>query len=329
MLLSEALSKFMFDRFTRGLSSKTMDAYEVFLKVFIRFVGDLDIEELTMDSIMLYIASLYNRQLSRATVYTYTRHLKVFLKWIGEDKIIRVHYDVQKIPFPKVNKKAVHLYNSEEIRMIFSLVVAESDWLIARNKACIALMLDSGLRQSEACGVKTAQYDRINHQLTICGKGEKWRIVPVGKLSTHYIEQYIQTCLFNIGEYLFLDRRGNPMSCNALKLLVHRIAVQLPFEFSCHKLRHNFATNYCIDMYEQKGHMDAYSLQILLGHSDMQTTMRYIHHAMSIVAAKAHVSHLDLLNSKNEFFKVKKKACDSFEPQAWYTFRGSNPGHPD
>ncbi len=241
------------------------------------------------------------------TVYTYTRHLKVFLKWIGEDKTIRVHYDVQKIPFPKVNKKAVHLYNSEEIRMIFSLVVAESDWLIARNKACIALMLDSGLRQSEACGVKTAQYDRINHQLTICGKGEKWRIVPVGKLSTHYIEQYIQTCPFNIGEYLFLDRRGNPMSCNALKLLVHRIAVQLPFEFSCHKLRHNFATNYCIDMYEQKGHMDAYSLQILLGHSDMQTTMRYIHHAMSIVAAKAHVSHLDLLNSKNEFFKAKKK----------------------
>ena len=48
--------------------------------------------------------------------------------------------------------------------------------------------------------------------------------------------------------------------------------------------------------------MDAYSLQILLGHSDMQTTMRYIHHAMSIVAAKAHVSHLDLLNSKKEFF---------------------------
>ena len=302
MLLSEAFSKFMFDRFTRGLSPKTLESYSSMLQIFTHFIGDVNVDELSMDDIMQYIASLYNKQLSKATVYTYTRHLKVFLKWIGEDKTIKVHYDVQKIPFPKVYKKTVHLYTSEEIRMIFSLVEAESDWLIARNKACIALMLDSGLRQAEACGVKTAQYDRLNHQLTVCGKGDKWRIVPVGKLSTHYIEQYIQACPFTIGEYLFLDRLGRPMSCNALKLLVHKIAVKLPFEFSCHKLRHNFATNYCIDMYEQKGHMDAYSLQILLGHSDMQTTMRYIHHAMSIVAAKAHVSHLDLLNSKNEFF---------------------------
>ena len=294
MTLSDALNAFLYSRKIRGLSDKTLEGYRIFLTAFIGFLGsDMMANNITQQDIDRYIAQLYTRNLSKATIASYTRHIKVFLTWFAQDNAVQ--YNVSKIALPKVNKSIVHLYSDDEIRLIFSLVTAESEWLVNRNKACIALMLDSGLRQAEACNVRYDRYDRSKRCLTVCGKGEKDRVVPVGTLSTGYINKYIEQCPFQIDEYLFLNRRGEPMTANALKLLIHKIAVKVPFEFSCHKLRHNFATNYCLDMYAHKGHMDAYSLQILLGHSDIQTTMRYIHHATAIVASQASISHLDMI----------------------------------
>ena len=301
MKLNEALTDFMFDREIRGLSKKTLLNYHEVLTAFIRFIGDKEVDELTQAEIKEYIAALYERNLSKATIGSYIRHIKVFLTWIPEETDLAVQYRMKRIVPPKVYKKNVHLYSDNEIRQIFSLVTAESEWLISRNKACIALMLDSGLRQAEAVGVKTELYDRKNKHLTVCGKGEKYRIVPVGRFSEYFITQYVLQCPYDITEHLFLDRRGNPMTTNAIKLVMQRISKQVPFELSCHKLRHNFATNYCLDMYEKKGFMDAYSLQILLGHSDMQTTMRYIHHASQIVATKARISHLDTMFDDGDF----------------------------
>ena len=292
MLLTEALDEFIFERRIRGLSAKTISDYEEFVKPFIRFVGEkMTVERLTQKAIQQYMLLLFDRKLSKATVSTYIRHIRVFLSWAASGR--EVKYDIKKIPLPKTGKKQVHLYSDDEIRLIFDTITAESEWLTIRNKACVALMLDSGLRRGEVCGAKIADYDKERQLLTVTGKGDKTRIVPVGSFSKKYIDQYLELCPFKDSEYLFVDRRGNPVSGNALKLLMQKLSQKLPFDFSCHKLRHNFATNYCLDMYEQKGHMDAYSLQILLGHEDLKTTMRYIHHATSIVASQAHLSHLD------------------------------------
>ncbi len=154
-------------------------------------------------------------------------------------------------------------------------------------------MLDSGLMQNEVCTSDINKLDMEAGLLTVVGKGEKERTVHVGQLSIQFIKEYITACPFRITNNLFVDKLGKPMSNNALKLMVAKLSNKLPFEFSCHKLRHNFATNYCLDMYEEKGHMDAYSLQILLGHSEIETTMRYIHHATQITASRAAISHLD------------------------------------
>lgn len=294
MTVTAAMKEFLIDRRIRGLSEKSLQDYKEFIMPFVNYIGcNAEVAEITQLRIKEYIAGLYERKLSKATIGTYTRHIKVFLSWIGEEQ--QVNYNTEKIPIPKYGKKQVYIYSNEEIKQIFSCVSAESEWLTERNKACIALMLDSGLRRGEVCGVKRAGYNKDDKVLTVCGKGEKCRTVPVGRLSEQFIERYIAACPFTNSEYLFVDRRGTPMTGNALKLLIQKLSGKLPFEFSCHKLRHNFATNYCLDMYEQKGHMDAYSLQILLGHSDMKVTMQYIHHAMGIVASRAHMSHLDMI----------------------------------
>lgn len=67
---------------------------------------------------------------------------------------------------------------------------------------------------------------------------------------------------------------------------------------SSHKLRHNFATNFCIDEYNRTGSMDIYKLKTLLGHSEIVTSMRYMHLANQMLIAETKTSHLDLIGLK-------------------------------
>ena len=175
---------------------------------------------------------------------------------------------------------------------IFETIHAESEWIINRNKCIIALMYDSGLRQSEVCSLKTKWVQPKEGRLKVRGKGSKERTVPLGKLTAYYMKLYQEECPYNT-DMLFVNRRGQELTCNAVKLLVNRLSKDLGFELSSHKLRHNFATNYCIDQYEKRGMVDIYKLMILMGHEDIETTKRYLHHANEIIGVNNHISHLD------------------------------------
>lgn len=87
----------------------------------------------------------------------------------------------------------------------------------------------------------------------------------------------------------------NNICCDAVKHLISKVAKQLPFDFSSHKLRHNFATNYCIDQYEKYGRIDIFQLMSIMGHENIATTQKYLHYAMDIIAARADVSHINKL----------------------------------
>lgn len=76
-------------------------------------------------------------------------------------------------------------------------------------------------------------------------------------------------------------------------MFVNSLSNKLPFDLSAHKLRHNFATNYILDQYKEKGKVDIYQLKALMGHSDIETTERYLHIANEIIASNNSISHLD------------------------------------
>jgi site-specific recombinase XerD len=128
--------------------------------------------------------------------------------------------------------------------------------------------------------------------MKVHGKGNKERLVPLGNISKRYIFEYMKVCPFD-SLYLFVSRRGDIVSPNSLKQMVSKIGKKLPFEFSCHKLRHNFATNYCLDQYRFNGNIDIYSLMSIMGHENVKTTERYLHFATQIIASENHISHLD------------------------------------
>lgn len=295
MTLQKAFDEFILSRRLADLSPKTVSDYRDFLMPFVRSVGsEMAVCELGQDKINHYIETLLNKPLSKSTRATYIRNLKVFLKWLQNE--YPVQYDYKRVKVPRSPKKNVKIYSPDELHEIFEHIHAESEWLTLRNKCIVALMYDSGLRQSEVCSLERSKVLFFEKRMTVCGKGCKERIVPLGSLTARYMVDYLALCPFR-SDKVFVNRYGNALTCNAVKLLISKISSQLPFEFSSHKLRHNFATNYCIDSYEERGQVDIYRLMILLGHEDIETTKRYLHHANEIIGAKGCISHLDKVYS--------------------------------
>ncbi len=291
MDMTECFENFILSRRLADLSPKTLSDYRQFIIPFVGFVGkETPLSDLTQNNINAYIKVLLDKPLSKSTRVTYIRNIKIFLKWLQSE--YTVAYDYRKIKVPKSAKKNVKIYTPDELENIFTHIHAESDWLTARNKCIIALMYDSGLRQSEVCLLERSRISYSDNTMVVHGKGNKERTVPLGSLAKYFMQQYLSLCPYT-SKMVFVNRRGAPLTCNAVKLLVSKLSSELPFEFSSHKLRHNFATNYCIDQYEERGQVDIYRLMILLGHEDIETTKRYLHHATEIVGAKNCISHLD------------------------------------
>lgn len=291
MTIEDAYKKFKYSKRLAGLSKKSICDYDLFVGMFIRYIGaDMDVHTLSVDIVNDYIEHQVSRDLSRATLATYVRNLKIFLRWI--ESTCQISVCASDIVVPKTPKTTPRIYSDADIALIFSSISCESEWLTFRNCSMVALMLDSGLRQSEVCSLRKEDVDFHSHILKVHGKGDKERLVPLGRFSKQYIDKYLHVCPFD-SPLLFVGRRGEKVTPDALKHLVGKIGRKLPFPFSCHRLRHNFATNYCVDQYTCKGQIDIYSLMAIMGHENVKTTERYLHIAMQIMASRNHISHLD------------------------------------
>lgn len=291
MTVKLAFDGFIYSRKLRGLSSKTIKCYIEFNAPFISFIGDSSsIHSLTREKIDSYIYELLESNRAIATIATYIRHIKIFLRWAENEYTLEIN--AKTIFVPKTPKKQVKIYSDEEIIYIFRNIQAESKWLTSRNRCIVALMLDSGLRQNEVCTLLVNNIQFENKMIKVCGKGSKERMVPIGKITIYYLKEYLSLCTYQ-GKYMFYSRRGKLLTCNAVKKLMSKLSKKLSFEFSSHKLRHNFATNYCINQYEKYSRIDIYQLMSILGHESITTTQKYLHYAMDIIAARADVSHID------------------------------------
>ena len=291
MTLKLAFDNFILAKRMQCLTEKSIKNYKEFIIPFMRVIGyDTDVAEITQDDVTQYIVSVTERSISVSTKGTYIRHLKVFLKWISEE--YEVIFDASKIKIPKCAKKNVRVYSDDEIRLIFDSIHTAENWLTIRNKLMIALMLDSGLRRNEVVNLQRSNIFIDEKYISILGKGNKERIVPLGKTSALLLKEYYKMCPYDTS-CVFCNLDGTQITNNTIKLMVSKLAKKLPFELSAHKLRHNFATNYCLDQNEKFGRVDIYKLMILMGHEDIETTRRYLHMANKIVAAKDHISHLD------------------------------------
>ena len=146
-----------------------------------------------------------------------------------------------------------------------------------RDRALFELFYSSGLRISEAAGLELTMLFLDEGLVTVHGKGGKERLVPVGEEACHWLQRYLQegrSRLANAGRpnrYIFLGRRGSPMSRKGIWKRFHELCQSNGIEASVHTLRHSFATHLL------QGGADLRSVQELLGHADIGVTQIYTH----------------------------------------------------
>lgn len=148
-------------------------------------------------------------------------------------------------------------------------------WILARDAAVMALLYGSGLRISEALGLKRREVPKVGEGdvLIVTGKGNKTRMVPVLQNVLALVQEYVAMCPHALPPDgpIFVGARGGPLSPRIIQLAMERLrgALGLPDSATPHALRHSFATH----LLSRGG--DLRAIQELLGHSSLSTTQIY------------------------------------------------------
>jgi integrase/recombinase XerD len=211
--------------------------------------------------------------LAPRTVHGFVRAIRAFLNWATEEA------DLPKNPFPRdaipkqKNVWEVEAFTDKEVAQLFEALNLERPFLVARNRALLSLLLDTGLRASEALTVTCEQAGEGT--FTIVGKGSKTRPVIMGGNSQKEVWSYLTHYRMKVKTYtnaLFVTEEGQPLTYWAINGLFQFLKektgiTRVPVK--AHTCRHTFATRA-----HQNG-MRASMLQRLLGHADYNTTLRF------------------------------------------------------
>ena len=294
MTLNYYLNEFLKDRTLNGCLPSSVKNYRATLSLFVNAVGSsLHVSDLTYGMVSDYILTLLNGSIKRNTARSYIRNIKIYLSFI--DGFERLSFNPKRIKKPREEIKDIIIYTSYQWEDIKKSCKTYIYWITLRNVAILTCIFDSGIRKKEVCSIRLPNFhsDGSRVYCMVSGKGLKEREVFFGKASLEAIEKYKEACPFVISDYLFLTKAGTPVTGNTVSQFTYDIEKKLPFRFSAHMLRHNYATRVCQAYILKYGKADIELLSIYLGHESEKTTKRYIHCAMKLNARQRALSLFD------------------------------------
>lgn len=270
----------------RGLSPKTLEAYGRDLRTFLAFqsghlggaVSLAHLSAIAPRDLRAFLArrradGLDPRSLGRALAAV--RSFARFLEREGQGRLAAF----AAVRPPKAGRRLPRPLAVEAARKVASASSREHEdappWVVARDAAVLSLLYGSGLRISEALGLKQKDAPPAGApgQVTVLGKGGKVRQVPVLARVADMIADYRRLCPWALGleDPLFVGVKGGPLSPRIVQLAMERLrgALGLPETATPHALRHSFATH----LLGRGG--DLRSIQELLGHASLSTTQIY------------------------------------------------------
>lgn len=260
-------------RVAYGRSPRTVEAYLMDLFALSRFLEDrgLSLLECTPPEITAYFVSRPDLAIrSRARVLSAIRSWSRFLKRSGWPSL-----DTDRLPVPRLPRDLPEVLDESEILHLLEAPDPETDDGI-RDRAILATFYASGLRVSELAELTVDRLDLEEGQVRVTGKGQKERVAFLDQKSCDCLRQYLERVRSGVRSpetTLFLTRRKSGFTRQGLWLLIKGYALKcgISRNVSPHTLRHTFATHLL------SHGMDIRSIQILLGHSDIQTTEIYTH----------------------------------------------------
>lgn len=264
----------------RNLSSNTIRAYSIDLESFHDWLATQQIALMSVDHRVMrrYLADMDRARYLRTTINRRLSAIKTFFTWLVD--IGQLESDpLSVVSGPKQPRHLPQRITTEDVDRLLAMPDSKTpDGL--RDQTILELLYASGARISEVAGLKLADVDLAEQQITVMGKGSKQRIVPVHQLAVKSLRLYLLTARPQLSkssdrafDAFFLSTRGLPMGADAMRKMFKKYLAQagLDASLSPHDLRHSFAT----DLVEAGA--DLRSVQELLGHASLSTTQIYTH----------------------------------------------------
>ncbi|MBV9865373.1 MAG: tyrosine-type recombinase/integrase [Abitibacteriaceae bacterium] len=225
-----------------------------------------------------------NKPVRPVTVKDYHVCLSTFFKWLVAEGILPTS-PMERIPRPVVRFEEKQPLTPAEVKALFG--AARKSLHPQRNELILLLLLDTGIRASELCGLKVQDMDLNRRFCSVLGKGNKRRVVYFGVSTGSALRVYLRQRAGRAEEPLFLSIvpgvTERPLTRSGLLKLIERLANAAGIQRSCspHVLRRTFAIQWL------RGGGDIFALQSMLGHTNLQMTQRYLSLARADIEAQA------------------------------------------
>jgi integrase/recombinase XerD len=263
----------------KGLSVNTVSAYQRDLTKFEAFAKKrkLTLESVSRDDLVDFLAGLYRLNLESRTVARHLVTMRNFFRFAQSHDLISEDPSIN-LESPKIRRTLPGYLRLEEVERLLEQPDAATP-LGMRDRAMLEVLYSTGLRVSELISLCTSDLDSKVGCVRCIGKGDKERIVPVGRKALSMVEKYMRdarpTLLGKLrgSPTLFVNRRGVSLSrVGVWKILSgYGRRAGLRIALTPHMLRHSFATHLL-----ERG-ADLRSVQLMLGHADISTTQIYTH----------------------------------------------------
>lgn len=261
----------------KGLSQNTLDSYRSDLEQFSSWLekNNLSYIKTSKKEILSYLSFLFQKGLGSKTVARKLSSLKSFFRYLVFKSIIP-NDPSSEVETPKLLKSIPKSISENEVEALLAAPDEKTD-IGLRDKTMIETLYSCGLRISELTNLELLNLNLRQGVIRVIGKGQKERLVPMGDQLIGLLELYISSSRKNLlnkrhSDFLFLSTRGQRMTRQSFWHRIKHYCLASGFEpdkISPHVLRHAFATHLL------NNGADLRVVQLLLGHSDLNTTQIY------------------------------------------------------
>ena len=230
----------------------------------------------TLPILSEYLAERKRGGLSASSIKLIVVALKIFFRFLASQATI-ARDPAEPLALPRVERYLPETLNEMQVEQLIGTVDTKTP-LGLRDRAMIELLYASGLRISELANARLENFDGEERILRVTGKGNKMRLVPVGRKASEALASYLASERPKLvkpgtGSEIFLSARGSKLTTARIWQIVKRVARHSGMETNIypHLLRHSFATHLL------SNGADLRIIQEMLGHADISTTQVYTH----------------------------------------------------
>lgn len=265
-------------RLERNQSPNTIEAYRNDLAHLEAFMmrNNLKLENVTLEQLHTFAASLHEYGITPRSQARVLSGVRSFFRFLVLDGVVESD-PTELLEWPSLPEHLPVVLTLEEIdRIEDSIDLSKAEG--ARNRAIIEVLFSCGLRVSELVNMKLSDLYLEDRVLLVRGKGNKERLVPVSNkaiadLKRWFFDRNLMKIKPGEDDYVFLNRRGAHLTRTMILIMVKRQAEEAGIKktISPHTFRHSFATALL------QGGADLRSIQAMLGHEKIDTTLVYTH----------------------------------------------------